>query len=73
MRRTFEVTNGKFFNVSGRNIYKGYNIRMKKTNPQKTEEVVGYGVSKSSEEIDRLEKNPMNKLQEKLGKINLKF
>ena len=71
MKRTFEV-NGKFFNFSGRNIYKGYSIKLKKKQLSPSE-ITGYGVSKSSEEIDRLEKNPMNKLQEKLSKIDLKF
>ncbi len=72
MKRTFEV-NGKFFNFSGRNIYKGYSIKLKKKQHSPSSEITGYGVSKSSEEIDRLEKNPMNKLQEKLSKLDLKF
>ena len=53
MKRTFEV-NGKFFNFSGRNIYKGYSIKLKKKQHNPLSEITGYGVSKSSEEIDRL-------------------
>jgi len=71
-KRTFEVTNNKFFNFAGRNIYKGYSINLKPMK-QKEREITGYGVSKSSEEIDRLEKNPMNKLQQKLSKLELRF
>lgn len=71
-KRTFEVTNNKFFNFSGRNIYKGYSINLKPMK-QKEREIAGYGVSKSSEEIDKLEKNPMSKLQQKLSKLELRF
>ena len=73
-KKIFEVTNGRFLNMHGRNIYKGYNIKsMTRQKKEFTKEVTGYGVSKSSEEIDKLEKDPMNKLKEKLSKIDIKF
>jgi hypothetical protein len=52
---------------------KGYNITY--PNIKKTEkvELIGYGISKKSEKIDELEMKPMNKLQETLSKIQIKF
>lgn len=72
-KRDFEVTNKRFLNFKGRNLMKGYNITY--PNIKKTEkvELIGYGISKKSEKIDELEMKPMNKLQETLSKIQIKF
>ena len=72
-KREFEVTNKRFLNFKGRNLMKGYNITYPNINKKEKLELAGYGISKKSEKIDELEAKPMNKLQETLSKIQIKF
>ncbi len=60
----------RYLNIRGRNIYQCEPCRF--SNEKKKEKIEGYGVSFQSEKIDKKEKEPMTKLQEKLSKIELK-
>ena len=55
-------------NIRGRSIINDYMNYSAKPQPK----IQGYGVSFESEKIDKLEKEPMSNLQEKLSKIKLK-
>lgn len=67
--RNFNVRK-RHLSMQGKNIMKGQSIKVHKEKP---EEIKGYGVSRDSEKIDAKEKEPMLKLQDKLGKIKIKF
>ena len=55
-------------NIRGRGVIDNY---INYAEP-KQKQIEGYGVSFESEKIDKLEKEPMSNLQEKLSKIKLK-
>ncbi len=72
MKNNFEIRN-RYFNINGRNIMNGYAIKFPIIKKRKEKEFMGYGISADSEKLDKLERDPMNKLKHHLGKININF
>jgi len=73
MKYNFEV-NKRRLNIQGRNIKQGYALKFPRIVRKKEEEEInGYGISKASEKLDEIERDPFNKLKNKLSKIQIKF
>ena len=66
-QKIFPMRN-RIVNIRGRSLIEDHMHYSPKPQPK----IEGYGVSFASEKIDKLEKEPMTNLQEKLSKIKLK-
>ena len=62
----------RYVNLRGRNVYSCEPCPHFPKQSTKKDKFEGYGVSFESEQKDKKEKEPMNKLQETLAKVKLK-